>query len=130
MKELISQFVETRSGVAGHIFAENRSSMIEISKENYQGIARTAAAAIAAGEFFSGTVEYVCPEFSSELTATLLVYRREEQMPEGLFDMVHDIVPVWWEFSTVASDGSKVVNGFSFAEFRSHFIDYCRTEVI
>lgn len=103
--------------------------MIEIESGDYCNIARKAAAAIGSRQFFSGTVECAHDRFFSSLTATLLIYRRGDGLPEGPAETVCDVVPVWWEFSAVGENGSELPNDFSFSEFREHLMDYFRTEV-
>ena len=49
------------------------------------------------------------------LTASVIVCRRRESLPEGDVDAVADLVPVWWEFHT-AFDGVEQLNDFSFEE--------------
>ena len=46
------------------------------------------------------------------------LYRRRERLPEGDRDAIADLVPVWWEFHTVGSDG-EALNDFSFSEVRA-----------
>lgn len=120
-------FMETRSGGGRVIFAENRSIMIEIESEDYVRVAEKLADAVGGSEYFSGSVSCGHGGFDSTLTATVLVYRREDDMPEGKYGTVTDIVPVWWEFSTVAPDGCELVNGFSFAELRKYFLAIYQT---
>lgn len=111
-------------------FAEKAATMTDIKDRDYLELAREAAAAIGRKEFFSGTIECAHEGFDSKLTATLLIYRQDDALPEGESAAVTDIVPVWWEFSLTAADGSPLANDYSFAEFREYLIDYFRTETI
>ena len=52
------------------------------------------------------------------LTAWVMVSRRRERLPEGDRDAFADLVPVWWVFHTVGSDG-EALNDFSFSEVRA-----------
>lgn len=130
MKEHHSIFVETRSGGVGHIFAENRSIMLEIDYETYREVAGKLAEAVGARDFFNGTVSCDHREFSSSLTATLLIYRNEDTIPEGGRSTLTDVVPVWWEFCTVLPDGNEMLNGFSFTDFKETFLELCAEEDI
>lgn len=56
--------------------------------------------------------------FYSTLTVSAIVYRDSVQMPEGAREVVADMVPVWWEFTTVLPEGGQVLNDFSFGELR------------
>lgn len=96
--------------------------MIEISTEIYQAIARRLKAAVGDTNYFNGTVEYETEEFYSTLTLTSIVCRRNESLPEGDFSRIADLVPVWWEFSTVQECG-EVLNDFSFAELKQYITD-------
>lgn len=91
--------------------------MLEINDTIYEGIARALVSAIGSGDYFNGSVEYVSDELCATLTATLVIYRRREVYPEGAVDEIADIVPVWWEFSTVQECG-EVCNDFSFGEMK------------
>lgn len=97
--------------------------MIEISDSIYRSVAQSLRENIGEGDYFNGTVEYSDEEFHSTLTLTSIVYRRTESLPEGSFSRIADIVPVWWEFSTVQECG-QVLNDFSFAELKTHLIEY------
>ena len=123
MKKSYSVFVETVSGYAGHIFAENRTPMIQTDSKTYHEIASRIAGEIGTADYFNGTVEYGTDEFDSTFTATLLVYRQENQMPEGRRKVVEDVKPVWWNFTTIMPEEGEVINDFSFPEFRRCLLD-------
>ena len=53
------------------------------------------------------------------LTASVIVCRRRESLPEGDVDAVADLVPVWWEFRTADGEG-EVANDFSFSEMKAY----------
>lgn len=122
--------METRDGGERHIFAGNRSDMIEIDNECYWQVAGKTASAIGCREFFSGTVECIHAGFCSTFTATLLIYRSCEELLEGRQDTVSDIAAVWWEFTTTIPAGADVPNDFSFSDFRRYLLEYFRTEVL
>jgi len=120
-------FVETRSGGEEIIFAENRSVMIEIKNDTYASLAEKLAGAVGCSEYFNGSISCSHGGFDSLLTATILVYRRQDGEPEGNYGTISDIVPVWWEFSTVAPDGSEPVSGFCFSELKKYFMAIYQT---
>jgi hypothetical protein len=97
--------------------------MIEITSEIYEDIARNLRAEMGEGSYFNGKVEVDTEEFYATLTLTAIVYRRAEELPEGSVSRIADVVPVWWEFSTVQECG-EVLNNFSFAEFKPYIIEY------
>jgi hypothetical protein len=137
MKELNSMFVETSGGGTEVTFVEKTSTMtkinsndfpdagndpnLEIEPAHYVAVAYELAVAVGESEFFSGSICCSHEGFDSTLTATILVYRRPEQLPEGTVSVIYDIVPVWWEFTTVAPDGSELINDFCFGEFKKYF---------
>ena len=122
MKEQLSIFVETRSGGAMHIFAKNCSDMINIDDEAYEKVAHRLTEAVGEGDFFSGSVDCDHGGFSSTFTTTLLIYRNDDYLPEGVRTVVSDIVPVWWEFSTTTPSGKEGDNDFCFSDFRKQFL--------
>ncbi len=97
--------------------------MIEISTPAYCTIAARLRQAIGQSDYFNGTIEYETEEFYSTLTLTAIIYRRTEIMPEGPRRPISDIVPIWWEFTTVQECGN-VLNCFSFSELKPFLIDY------
>jgi hypothetical protein len=97
--------------------------MIEITSEIYCEIARNLRATIGEGNYFNGKVEITGEEFYATLTLSAIVYRRTEELPEGDVSRISNIVPVWWEFSTVQECG-EVSNDFSFAELKPYVIEY------
>ena len=76
------------------------------------------AVAIGGGSYFSGSLSFAFGDTECRLTASVIVYRRVERLPEGDRDVIADLVPVWWEFHT-AGDGGEVLNDFSFSELRA-----------
>jgi hypothetical protein len=97
--------------------------MIEITSEIYEEIARNLRAEIGEGCYFNGKVEADTAEVYAVLTLTAIVYRRTEELPEGPVSRIADVVPVWWEFSTVQECG-EVLNNFSFADLKPYIIEY------
>jgi hypothetical protein len=97
--------------------------MIEITNQIYEEIARALQAAIGEENYFNGKVEVESEEFYGTLTLSAIVYRRTEELPEGAVSRIADIVPVWWEFSTVQECG-EVLNDFGFAELKPYLIEY------
>lgn len=96
--------------------------MIEITREIYAAVAERLKTALGESRYFNGTVEFEIEEFRSVLKITVIVYHRTESLPEGVFCRIADIVPVWWEFSTVRECGA-VLNDFSFSELKNYIIE-------
>ena len=89
-----------------------------VPSELYREVALRLSEAIGSGGYFSGTLAFAWGEAECRLTASVIVYRRRERLPEGDRDAIADLVPVWWEFHTVRSDGDAL-NDFSFSEVRA-----------
>lgn len=90
-----------------------------VSTELYLEVAARLAEAIGGGSYFSGSLTFPFGDMECRLTASLIVYRRRERLPEGDRDAIADLVPVWWEFHTTG-DGGEVLNDFSFACLRTY----------
>ena len=86
--------------------------MYSVSSELYLEVAARLAEAIGGGSYFSGSLTFPFGDMECRLTASVIVYRRRER------DAIADLVPVWWEFHTVGSDG-EALNDFSFSEVRA-----------
>ena len=79
-----------------------------VPSELYREVALRLSEAIGSGGYFSGTLAFAWGEAECRLTASVIVYRRRERLPEGDRDAIADLVPVWWEFHTVGSDGEAL----------------------
>ena len=88
-----------------------------VSSELYSEVVRSLCEAIGSSNYFSGTVCVSAGDVACRLTASVIVYRRRESLPEGDVELISDLVPVWWEFRTETGQG-EVDNDFSFAELR------------
>lgn len=76
------------------------------------------AEAIGGRNYFSGSVCFPFENATCRLTTSVIVYRRTESLPEGDFEAIDELVPVWWEFHTETGEG-EVPNDFSFSGLRS-----------
>lgn len=89
-----------------------RPTEAAFSSTDYEVLAELLGERIAASDFFSGTIECECGDFSARLIASLIIYRtpRSSAPPSG--GEIYDIVPIWWEMHTLLTDGSEVLNDF------------------
>lgn len=94
--------------------------MLTINEEIYTNVAECLLSAIGNDFFFNGTIEYDSDELYSTLRCTLIIYRESVEDCAGDFTRIKDIVPVWWEFSTVQQCGT-VDNDFSWRELKKRF---------
>lgn len=89
-----------------------------VSSELYLEVLAHLIESIGTESYFSGSFSFPCGEIECRLTASVLVYRRTERLPEGESEVISDLVPVWWEFHTVGDEG-ELINDFSFARLRA-----------
>ena len=92
--------------------------MYSVSSELYLEVAARLAEAIGGGSYFSGSLTFPFGDMECRLTASVIVYRQRISAPDGQADVISRLVPVWWEFHTVRSDG-EALNDFSFSEVRA-----------
>lgn len=57
--------------------------MYSVSSELYLEVAARLAEAIGGGSYFSGSLTFPFGDMECRLTASVIVYRRREQLPEG-----------------------------------------------
>ena len=92
--------------------------MYEITSRLYEETAERLCDAIGSGTYFTGSIEFNFEDTECRLTATVIVYRRHVELPEGEYEAIDDIVPVWWEFHTTGDD--EMLNDFSFATLKGY----------
>ncbi len=86
-----------------------------VSSELYEEVAARLAEAIGSESYFSGVVTGEFADVAWRLVLSVVVYRRRISIPEGDYDALANLVPVWWEFHTEAAAG-EILNDFSFTE--------------
>ena len=96
--------------------------MYHISDEVYDELALALQGRIAGQSYFSGTEECLSGDVRVRLRATLIIYRRRDQRPEGRFEPIVNIVPVWWECHTEWG-ADELLNDFDFAELKERIIN-------
>ena len=95
--------------------------MLNVTSNIYRLFADRLRDAVGTAEFFSGRIT-VAADLDYELIATLLFYRTTESDERGTHESIADVVPVWWEFHSISSEG-ELLNDFDFAKFRREVID-------
>lgn len=88
-----------------------------VSSELYLETVTRLVEAIGPDNYFSGSLLFAFGDVECRLTASVIVYRREERLPEGVANGIADLVPVWWEFHT-CGDVGEIINDFSFSTLR------------
>lgn len=92
-----------------------------VSPELYREAASRLSDGIGGSDYFSGSVAFIFEAVDCRLTASVIVYRHTEAAPEGISRPITELVPVWWEFHTVTSEG-EVLNDFSFGTMKSYLV--------
>ncbi len=95
--------------------------MIKISQKEYQEIASELLERIGYKDYIDINFKVETETWIGYFHASLILYRNEDSYPEGDFNKLSDVVPVWWEFHTVGDDG-EVLNDFQFSELKKHLI--------
>lgn len=90
-----------------------------VSPELYRETAERLIEAIGSENYFSASVTFPFDGVDCRLRASVIVYRERRSLPEGTFDAVVDLVPVWWEFHTDTATGEQL-NDFDFAELKRY----------
>ncbi len=91
---------------------------LTVTPELYQEILARLTDAIGDRNYFSGSLEFVFEGIACRLRTSVIVSRRTELLPEGTFEVIDDLVPVWWEFHTESDEAGEMLNDFSFGELR------------
>ena len=90
-----------------------------VSPELYRETAERLIEAIGSENYFSASVTFPFDGIDCRLRASVIVYRERRSLPEGTFDAVADLVPVWWEFHTDIATGEQL-NDFDFSEMKRY----------
>ncbi len=91
--------------------------MYSLLNEHYEEVLRALKEAIGPRPYFSGTVAVRLGDEECRLVTSVIVYRKRESYPEGDFEPIVDLVPVWWEFHTEGETGEEI-NDFDFGILR------------
>ncbi|MFI3290035.1 MAG: hypothetical protein SNH55_00265 [Rikenellaceae bacterium] len=87
--------------------------MFQITSQIYNFIAVELQNIISPTTIFSNTIKFEYDEIEIYFIATIIPYYRLEHFPEGITEVLYDIVPVWCELHTSTIDG-EVPNDFDF----------------
>ncbi len=87
----------------------------QVSTQLYVEVATRLQEAIDDENYFSGTLQFRFGEVECRLLTSVIVYRKPLRRPEGEFDAISDLIPVWWEFHTVGDQG-ELLNDFDFSQ--------------
>ena len=94
--------------------------MFNVSSVIYGRVAEIITDRIGHTDYLRESFEFECDGVLCKMLFTAVLYRKRHAMPEGEYEVVADIVPIWWEFHTFCEDG-EMLNDFSFNELRNYF---------
>ena len=94
--------------------------MFCVTPEIYGRAAEIIADRLGQTDYLSEDFEFEADGVLCRLLFSAVVYRKRLYVPEGEFDVLSDLVPVWWEFHTFDAEG-EMLNDFSFNELRQYF---------
>lgn len=88
------------------------SEEIDFGDKEYGEVCDSLREAIGESNYFSGKIETAHDGFCSTLTLSVIVYRDREH-PEH---PITNLVPIWWEMTTLDANSNPQPNNFSFRE--------------
>jgi hypothetical protein len=93
--------------------------MFNVSSVIYGRVAEIILDRIGPSDYLRESFEFECEGVVCRMLFSGVLYRKRLYLPEGEFDAIDDIVPVWWEFHTFNQQG-EILNDFSFTELRNY----------
>ena len=96
--------------------------MYEITSQIYEKTAQRFCDLVGRAGYFSGTIEFAHEDTECKMVATIIIYHKIVDMPEGRMEVIDDIVPVWWEFRTTVG-GEELINDFDFSVLKEHITE-------
>ena len=111
-------------GLTPNTPSADQSESITFTPNDYAEVLASLLENIGTRNFFNGRVATSHEGFSSVLTATLIVYRRNQEDPHS---PVSDFVPVWWDMECFVDEEEAplthpVGDDFSLASLRKLLI--------
>lgn len=93
--------------------------MYDISDQLYLDVADRLLARFGHDDYFTGTLSFEYEGVMCRMLCSVIIFRRLERCERGEVSLVHDAIPVWWEFHTITDQG-EVLNDFSFNVLRQY----------
>lgn len=93
--------------------------MIEIHPKIYEKLTKLLIDKLEVSDFYSDITRFDVESMEYHFSATLMIYRKKVQYPEGEELEICDIVPIWWEFHSSSEDGEQL-NDFDFAILKEY----------
>ena len=95
--------------------------MCEILSQIYEKTAQKLCDLVCNTNYYSGTIEFAYEDIECRFVASLIIYRKKVEMPDGCLEVIDDLVPVWWEFHTTIA-GVEYINDFDFSLFKKYIV--------
>ncbi len=98
--------------------------MYQISNAMYEDMAKSITEQIGHTSYFSGVVEFThideeLGEVECRIATSLIVYHLPISAPEGIFQSISNIVPVWIECYTYV-EKEEIINDFDIERVKEH----------
>ncbi len=87
--------------------------MLTINPTVYQQLGELLVECIGSMSYLSEDIFFEDSDYDYHFSATLIIRFVDELYPEGELSEIVEIIPVWWEFSSVGEEG-EVLNDFDF----------------
>ena len=95
--------------------------MIHIDDAIYKAIAKLIIEEIGGRNYVSNlSIEVEHNNTTYLFTISAYIYRCHIMAPDGEWDEIQDIVPVWWELHTYSADGDEVINDGDFKKVKEY----------
>ncbi|MFI3319618.1 MAG: hypothetical protein SNH01_02130 [Rikenellaceae bacterium] len=98
--------------------------MYLVQTDHYIDLATELCEAIGEEHFYSGHIYLETEDADCKLIISTLVSFSHVDLPEGEYDQICDITPIWWEFHTTTLDGEQI-NDFDLETFK-RYIRICQ----
>ena len=95
--------------------------MYEIPSQIYEKTAQKLCDSLGNSSYFSGTIDFTFESVECCLKASLIIYHKRIDAPDGCTELIDEIVPVWWEFHTII-DSEERINDFDFSLLKEYII--------
>lgn len=95
---------------------------LHVEEHIYDALAKAMLVEIGPRNYITTTLEVEDGDLFFEFVCSAIIYRRTEEYPEGAFEAISDVVPVWWELSSFRGD-EQVLNDATFDKLKRYLIE-------
>lgn len=97
-------------------------SRLHIQPHIYQALAQKLREEIGMRDYISTSLEVEDGDLFFRFTCAAIICRGDEQWPEGVYEVVSKVVPVWWELHSFRGD-VEVRNDATFEQIHEYIIN-------